>query len=685
MILDLSRDKLKIIFEICEDGSVILKHFSIRDEDAERQKPPQKRKIVNVQVSGENKMDNHIFKNTGCSGDFTLKYVSHELYENCDGDKLEIVQEDSRMRVVSHYQFYRGTSAVRAWTTVTNTADEPLGLQYVSSFTYTGFDDGKLPMEDNLLFHICHNTWNKEFNWRVFTPAELGLENIVVSTSKRILVSNTGTWSTKEYIPMGAIENTETKQFYLWQIESNGSWQWEVSGISNMLYLNLSGPNDNEHAWYKELKTGESFESVTVCLTQGEDFDSALADMTKYRRCIYKMNGANAKIPVIFNDYMNCLGANPTEENEIPIIDLAAKAGAEYYCMDAGWHEEKTWGWMDNIGDWIECEKRFPNGLKKVFDHVREKGMIPGIWVEIEVMGINCPLASEWPDECFFMRHGKRVKTRGRYQLDFRSKIVRDHVTSVVDRLIRDYGIGYFKFDYNQDSGVGTEYNADSAGDGLLEHSRACFEWLQEISRKYPDLIIENCASGGMRMDYKQLSLLSIQSTSDQTNYIWNANIASKSSTAVLPEQSAVWAYPRGEADENTVVMNMVNALLQRIHLSGKIFDWSDWQMAIVQEGIECYKTYRHEIPESIPFYPLGLAKQTDPFFCSAFYTPSCVRMAVWRMDGDSDTVFIPVKTDHSNTRIIYPKKNKAAVTRVDGGVSVTLEDKRSAIILEIY
>ena len=510
-----------MIFEVCEDRSVILRHFSLRDEDGERNRLPDKRKIVNVQVSGENKMDNHIFKNTGCSGDFTLKYDCHKYYENEFGNKLEIVQTDSRMRVISHYQFYRDASAVRAWTTVANIAEEPLGLQYVSSFTYTGFDGGKMNMEDNLLYHICHNTWNKEFNWQAFTPAQLGHENIAVSTSKRILISNCGTWSTKEYIPMGAIENTEIKNTYLWQIENNGSWEWEISGISGMLYLNLSGPTDNEHGWYKELKSGESFDSVTVCITLGEDFDSALAEMTSYRRNIYKMNPANAKIPVIFNDYMNCLGANPTEENEIPIIDLAAQAGAEYYCMDAGWHEEKTWGWMDNIGEWTECEKRFPHGLKRVFDHARERGMIPGIWVEIEVMGINCPLAKIWPDECFFMRHGKRVKTRGRYQLDFRSKIVRDHASAVVDRLIHDYGIGYFKFDYNQDSGVGTEYNADSVGDGLLEHSRACYDWLCEISRKYPDLIIENCASGGMRIDYKQLSILSIQSTSDQTNYLF--------------------------------------------------------------------------------------------------------------------------------------------------------------------
>ena len=54
-------------------------------------------------------------------------------------------------------------------------------------------------------------------------------------------------------------------------------------------------------------------------------------------------------------------------------------------------------------------------------------------------------------------------------------------------------------------------------------------------------------------------------------------------------------------------------------------------------------------------------------------------------MDGECDTVFVPVDTEYQSVRVIFPKKNKATVMRVDGGVSVTLEDKRSAIIVEIF
>ena len=125
--------------------------------------------------------------------------------------------------------------------------------------------------------------------------------------------------------------------------------------------------------------------------------------------------------------------------------------------------------------------------------------MVPGIWLEPEVMGVNCPLVEEFRD-CFFMRHGRPVITRGRYQLDFRHPKVIAHLNGVVDRLTRDYGIGYFKFDYNIEPGVGTETGADSFGDGLLSHNRAFLDWIDSLYARHPGLQIENCASGGMRM-----------------------------------------------------------------------------------------------------------------------------------------------------------------------------------------
>ena len=174
---------------------------------------------------------------------------------------------------------------------------------------------------------------------------------------------------------------------------------------------------------------------------------------------------------------------------------------------------------VDGVGEWRPSEKRFPGGFKEVMDAIRDAGMIPGAWLELEVMGVNCPLAKQLPDSWFFMRHGRRVCDKGRYQLDFRNAEVRDYAERVIDRMVNEYGVGYIKMDYNIEPGTGTDQQADSTGQGLLEHNRAYLAWIDHIFEKYPELIIENCSSGGMRTDYAMLARHSLQSTSDQTDY----------------------------------------------------------------------------------------------------------------------------------------------------------------------
>ena len=197
--------------------------------------------------------------------------------------------------------------------------------------------------------------------------------------------------------------------------------------------------------------------------------------------------------------------------------------------------------------------------------------MVPGVWLELEVMGINCEKAKSVPDDWFFIRHGKRVYDRSRYQLDFRNPAVIDHVNEVIDRVVNQYGVGYIKMDYNIEPGIGTELYADSVGQGMLEHERAYLKWLDGVFEKYPDLVIENCSSGGLRTDYAMLARYSIQSTSDQEDYRNYATIAANAGAALTPEQAAIWSYPLKDGDEEETIYNMVNALLLRTHQSGHL------------------------------------------------------------------------------------------------------------------
>ena len=144
--------------------------------------------------------------------------------------------------------------------------------------------------------------------------------------------------------------------------------------------------------------------------------------------------------------------------------------------------------------------------------------------------------------------------------------------------------------DYNIDSGVGTEVDASSFGSGLLQHQRAYLEWLDSIFARYPNLVIENCDSGGMRMDYAMLQRHSIQSVTDQTDFRIMSAIACNAASLVTPEQAAIWAYPLKSATSEEVVTNMINALLLRVHQSGAIEELDAARLSLVTEALQCYK-----------------------------------------------------------------------------------------------
>jgi alpha-galactosidase len=269
------------------------------------------------------------------------------------------------------------------------------------------------------------------------------------------------------------------------------------------------------------------------------------------------------------------------------------------------------------------------------------------------------------------MRHGKRVLESVLYLLDFRNPEVRAYLDGAIDRLIRDYGVGYMKFDYNADTLQGTDQNADSAGQGLLENNRAHLAWLEGIFNRHPSLVIENCGSGGGRMDYAMLSRLQLQSVTDQEDYLRLPAIITGSSAAVLPEQLACWSYPLANADADQASFNMTTAMLCRIHQSGRIDKISADAAAQVLNGIKVYKeVIRKHIPQSVPFYPLGLPDVTDRKAPVALgmRAPNWTAVAVWRLNGP-ETVELPMEA--VGAQILYP-----------AGLSIDLQTANGKVVI---
>ena len=613
-------------------------------------------------------------------------YVSHTDTVNAMGRQLCFLLRSAALELTLTYQFSNDCRVVRGSTAVRNTSGENVTLEYVSSLCLGGLGGGKAcNAAPRLDVSLPHSSWCKELNWRRHSMEELGYSVMPAPHANiRIQANNTGTWSVKEYLPMGAVIDRVSGEALLWQIESNNSWHWEISDHLEQLLLRLSGPTEAENGWWKTLRPGETFESVPAALAVTDGgFDAAVREMTKYRRHIVRPDCLDTALPVIFNDYMDCLWASPTVENELPMIEKAAALGAEYYCMDAGWYAEGSW-WT-GVGEWQVSEKRFHGDAKQIFDAIRAHGMIPGIWVEPEVMGVDCPLVPAFRD-CFFMRHGKPVISRGRYQLDFRKQKVTDHLNAAVDRLIDELGIGYFKFDYNIDPGVGTETDADSAGDGLLQAGRAYLAWVDGLYARHPGLKIENCSSGGQRMEYGMLRHHCIQSVSDAHDYHEFAYMSANAPSALLPEQTGIWVCPSVQQTHEENAFAAVNGLLHRPYMSGRIDLLDETDFALMRDAVTLYKDIRGELVGSLPYLGEHPAHYEDDWVTAGRIGGDGKHLFVTagRIDGgETKTLDLTaVPGAKSGAAVLYPAGVGSAVLAGET-LTVTLP-RRAAVLIRI-
>jgi alpha-galactosidase len=564
------------------------------------------------------------------------------------------LDKDAEVSTISQITIYDGFPAIRFITALKNESGSDIVISQISSFAIGGLTTSSKTWNEDYILSTATNTWFREAQWVDHSMASIGLDSFGiynttdahrVTSLARYAVQNQGTFSTEGHLPMGLLtraDKSSVNDGWLWQIEHNGAWLWEVGDFKDSLYVAAGGPvASGGHEWYHRLKTGETFTSVpaAICRVVDGGVDALFAALTQYRRHIRREHADFKTLPVIFNDFMNCLMGDPTEAKIQALIQPAVNAGSHYYCIDAGWYADDV-GWWDSVGEWEPSTTRFPSGFDALICSIRDAGLVPGLWLEPEVIGIRSKVADQLPDAAFFCRDGTRILERQRYQLDFRHPAVRERLTTIIAALIKNYGVGYFKFDYNIDVVGGTDIESSSPGSGMLGHNRAYLDWIGELLSAYPDLVIENCSSGGQRMEYASLSVHPIQSVTDQEDVVRMAAIAAAAPTAVTPEQGAIWVYPQSEWRSELVAFGIVNALLGRVHLSGRLDLLSTRQSEIIADGIRVYKTVlRDFLPSAVPFWPLNFPKWSDKWLALGMISPLVQSsgkafVAVWRRGG---------------------------------------------------
>ena len=673
-----------------------------------------------------------------------MRYAGHE--QGADGDgwhllRVFLADPVTGLRAEVCYRILVGRGTLRSWVRLTHEGIARVTVESVTSFLCGGLAGGlaggpagTLDGSDDLAdldILWSENDWLAEGRWQ-----RRALRDALPDLSRgahggdprgRFGITAAGTWSSGAYLPMGAIVNRRTGHSWVWQVEHNGGWHWQAgeyarretgqensavvghetaAGAKSGAYLAILGPTDVEHHWDVTLAPGEEFTTVPAAVSvSAAGLDDALGRLTAYRRAIRRPHPDRQRLPVIFNDYMNTLMGDPTTERLLPLISAAASVGSEYFCIDAGWYTNPGESWWDTVGEWKPSATRFPGGIAQVLSRIRAEGMIPGLWLEPEVVGVRSPLADRLPVDAFFARRGKRVVENGRYSLDLRHPAAVKHLDEVIDFVVGDLGVGYLKLDYNINAGPGTDVGYRSAGAGLLAHNRAHLEWLEAVLDRYPELVIENCASGGLRMDYALLSRLQLQSTSDQQDFLRYPPIMAAAPAAITPEQAASWAYPQPGFSDREIAFTLCGALLGRVHLSGHLDQMNDQQRRLVADAVDVYKQVRADLPDAVPFWPLGFPRWTDSWLALGMRTPALTYLIVWHRGpfagseartglaaaADSDPARLPIPLPSLPgtgvaPEVLYPRADQPPVSwdADRGELTVTLPETPAACLVRM-
>ncbi|MBO0790556.1 MAG: alpha-galactosidase [Ktedonobacteraceae bacterium] len=203
------------------------------------------------------------------------------------------------------------------------------------------------------------------------------------------------------------------------------------------------------------------------------------------------------------------LDANVDEALLLNAVERVSGHGLRYFMLDAGWYPSSREDFSDGVGNWHVDETKFPRGLEVVAQEARSRGMEMGLWFEPERAHISSELAQQHPDWLL------RASDHSHALVNFALPAVRAYFREVISDIVQRLGLRWLKWDFNMDPLPCWE----QAGDGGLSHLGhinglwETFDWLRTT---FPDLVVENCASGGNRLDWTLFSRAHVNFANDQ-------------------------------------------------------------------------------------------------------------------------------------------------------------------------
>lgn len=411
-----------------------------------------------------------------------LYYDRHQL----DGNKLSIVLKDKvyPFEVELVYETFGELELLSRRAIYRNVGEESVTLDIMKSATVS------LPARQK--YRITHFSGN----W----GAEYGRQTLDLTQGQFVLESHRLVSAAQQHTPFIMLdprgESTETSgEVYFGALQWSGDFKITVEKVYFGDVTVTAGVSDYD--CQISLGQGESFEAPAFCIGySGCGFERMSEILYDWQfDHISPRSKAYTIRPIIYNSWYPYL-FDIYEENLLNVIVKAKEVGAELFVIDDGWMPKRV-NSEAGLGDWVPDKERFPNGFTPIVEACHANGLLFGLWVEPEMCNPDSDIYRAHPEWILSEPTREPALQRTQYVLDISREDVCQWCMDWLDDLITTYKLDYLKWDMNR---FVTERGVDRGK--AVKYIQNLYRIWRSMNERHPNVIFENCASGGGRADF---------------------------------------------------------------------------------------------------------------------------------------------------------------------------------------